>query len=329
MGKVKLGEIILVNPREVWNNEERDFTPWLAENIDLVSSVIGIPIAVEQIEKRVGNYELDIYGKVEGTDKTVIIENQLEQSDHRHLGQLITYAVRLESSIIIWITPQVTDEHKTAIDWLNNISGDKTNFFLLRPEVIKIDDSKPAVRFQLEASPSDFVQNFRDAIEDEEAPRHIFRKWFWSEMFKFLAKDDHAWAEGRRATKDSWISSSIGKSGISVNVSMAQGARIRVEIYLDHPEPEKNTECYNLLLSNKDEIDAVFINEQVSWEALDDAKSSRVAVYCPYQKELVETDTEARNKLFTWISNNMKIMSKIAKKYLKSGNEIYLRKLYT
>lgn len=317
MEKVKLGEMIVVNPREVWINEERDFTPWLAENIDLVSNAIGITIEVEQTEKRVGNYELDIYGKVEGTDKVVIIENQLEQSDHKHLGQLITYAAGLDASIVIWITPKVTDEHKAAIDWLNDISGDKTNFFLLRPEVLRIDESKPAVRLQLEASPSDFVQNFKEAIENSEAPSHIFRKWFWAEMFKFLANDGHAWAEGRRTTKDSWISSSIGKSGIGVCVSMAQGSRIRVEINLGHSQSEKNTEWYNLLLINKDEIDNLFINEEVSWEALDEAISSRLAVYYPYEKELVETDNEVRNKLFTWISINMKIMREVAKMYFK------------
>lgn len=317
MEKVKLGEMIIVNPREVWINEERDFTPWLAENIDLVSNAIGISIEVEQTEKKVGNYELDIYGKVEGTDKIVIIENQLEQSDHKHLGQLITYAAGLNASIVIWITPKVTDEHKAAIDWLNDISGDKTNFFLLRPEVLRIDESKPAVRLQLEASPSDFVQNFREAIENSEKPSHIFRRWFWAEMFKFLISDGHTWAEGKRTTKDSWISSSIGKSGISVCVSMAQGSRIRVEINLSHKQSEKNTEWYDILFRNKEDIEKLFINEEVSWEELNEAISSRIAIYCPYEKELVETDNDVRNKLFTWISINTRIMREVARKYFK------------
>jgi len=88
MAKIDLGEIEILNPREVWKHEERDFTPWVAEHIFTISEVIGVPIIVEQTEQKIGNFELDIYGKVEGKDTTVIIENQLYPTDHIHLGQL-------------------------------------------------------------------------------------------------------------------------------------------------------------------------------------------------------------------------------------------------
>lgn len=315
MDNIILGEINVVNPREVWCNEEKKFTPWLANNIGLISKVIGIPIIVEQTEKELETMSL-IYGRVDGTDEVVIIENQLEQSDHKHLGQVITYAAGLEASIIIWITPQVTDEHKTAVNWLNNISGDKTNFFLLKPEVIRIDESKPAVRFQLEASPSDFVKSFRTVTAKEDTPRHAFRRWFWSELFKYLASNGQSWAEGRRTTKDSWISSPLGKTGINANISMAQGSRIRVEIYLCHSDQNKNTEWYKLLLENKDYINKLFVREEVMYESLDNAKSSRIAVYSPYEKERVETEIEYRYNLFLWINNNIKIMREVANKFL-------------
>ncbi|ABR47078.1 conserved hypothetical protein [Alkaliphilus metalliredigens QYMF] len=311
-----LGKIEIINPREVWLNEERDFTPWLAENAQAISEAIGFPIIIEQTEKRVGNFQLDILGKVEGTEKVVVIENQLDSSDHKHLGQIITYAGGLNAQIIIWITPSVREEHRTAIEWLNEISNDDTSFFLLRPEVIRIDESRPAVRFRLESGPSDFVRGMRRAVENEEGPRHIFRRQFWSEMFEYLSENGHPWAKGRRTTSDSWVPSSIGKSGVNANISMAQGSRLRVEIYLGHQNPNQNTEWYEILENVKPEIDKVFEDEQISWEPLKSAKACRIAVYYHYDKEKVEKDQEYRSVLYSWVDKNLTRMRAIAKQYL-------------
>lgn len=314
MTKIDLGKIEIVDPRKVWEKEEKDFTPWLAENAEAISEAIGIPISIEQTEKRVGAYELDILGRVEGTDKIVVIENQLVPSDHNHLGQLITYAAGLGASIVIWITPQVREEHRTAVEWLNNISGENISFFLIRPEVIRIDNSKPAARFQLEAGPSAFLEGMREAVED--APRHIFRRQFWAELFEYLAENGHPWAKGRRTTRDSWITSSVGRSGVGVNVSMALGSRLRVEIYLNHTLPKQNTEWYEALTNNKSNIETILQGEQISWEPLERAKACRIAVYLPYEKEKAEYSSEYRKTLFAWISKNVKAMREIAQKYL-------------
>jgi len=316
MTKIDLGKIEIVDPRQVWEKEEKDFTPWLAENAEAISEVIGIPISIEQTEKRVGAYELDILGRVEGTDKIVVIENQLSPSDHNHLGQLITYAAGLGASIVVWITPQVREEHRTAVEWLNNISGENISFFLIRPEVIRIDNSKPAARFQLEAGPSAFVEGIREAVEKEDAPRHIFRRQFWAELFEYLAENGHPWAKGRRTTRDSWITSSVGRSGVGVNVSMAQGSRLRVEIYLNHTLAEQNTEWYEALIRNKSDIETMLQGEQINWEPLEGAKASRVAVYLPYEKEKAENNPEYRKTLFAWVNKNVKSMRDIARKYL-------------
>ena len=316
MTKMNFGKLEVLDPREVWEKEEKDFTPWLAENVEALSESIGIPISIEQTEKQVGAYKLDVLGRVEGTDKVVVIENQLGPSDHNHLGQLITYAAGLGAAIVIWVTPQVREEHRAAIEWLNNISGENISFFLVRPEVIRIDDSKPAVRFQLEAGPSAFVEGLRDAVEKEDAPRHLFRRQFWAELFTFLAENGHQWAKGRRTTRDSWISSSVGRSGVGVNISMAQGSRLRVEIYLNHPSSEQNTEWYETLINHKSEVEKILEGEYVNWEPLEGARACRVAVYLPYDKEKAEDDSEYRQSLFSWISKNAKSMREIAKKYL-------------
>jgi hypothetical protein len=112
-----------LNLRDLWKHEERDFTPWLAEHIEDLSALLQLPIVVDQIEHKVGIYELDMLGHVEESDAIVIIENQLQATDHSHLGQLITYAAGLEAAIVVWIAPEVQDEHRAAVEWLNKHTG--------------------------------------------------------------------------------------------------------------------------------------------------------------------------------------------------------------
>ncbi len=152
----ELGRLQTVDHREIWVHEGRDFTPWLAANINQLSEVIGIPLRVQQVEQRVGNYQLDIFAQDENSESMVIIENQLEETDHKHLGQLITYAAGLDAKIVIWIATYIRDEHRLAVEWLNRNMGDDISFFLVRLEVVRIGNSLPAVRFIPEVEPSQF-----------------------------------------------------------------------------------------------------------------------------------------------------------------------------
>lgn len=311
-----LGMLRLVDPRQLWRNEERDFTPWLAENVAHLVEVIGVPFVVDQTEKRVGPYELDIFGHVESSDAPVIIENQLTRTDHTHLGQLITYASGLEAALVIWIAPEITDEHRAAIQWLNRVTGDAVSFFLVRPEVLQIDDSRPAVKFVVEASPSEFKRVLRDAVEGEEGPRHEFRRRFWAALLQYLAATGQKWAAGRRPPKESWISFGVGRTGVSVNVSMAMGSRMRVEIYFGD---DRDKTMFEALHARKIEIEATLADDIVSWERLEESAASRMAVYRPYSKEAVCEDTQERRELFGWIEKNITRMREIAKNVLNEG----------
>lgn len=316
MSQPQLGKLQLVNPRDLWKHEERDFTPWLAENIENLSALLGVQIVIDHKEHKVGNYELDILGhvEVEGNDaKVVIIENQLQETDHGHLGQLITYAAGLKAALVIWIAAEVRDEHRTAIEWLNSNMVEKVSFFLVRPEIIRIDNSIPAIRFQLEAGPSEFGRRLRGVVENENAPRYEFRRRFWEGLLQYLATNGHPWAKGRNTTKESWIISTVGKSGVGVNVSMAQGSRIRVEIYCSN-DPDKI--LFEKLHAQKQEIQSKLQGEDVQWERLDGAAASRVAVYRPYDKEQVGEDSAQRTELYGWISKQLTTLRVIAQRYL-------------
>jgi hypothetical protein len=307
-----LGRLETRDPREVWKNEERDFTPWLAENISQLSDLLGVPIVVEQTEHKVGAYELDIFGRVETNDAIVIIENQLGSTDHSHLGQLITYAAGLDAAIVIWLATEVRAEHKAAVEWLNQHAGSSVSFFLVRPEVLSINGSTPAVRFELAAAPSEFARRLRSVV-DEERPSFEFRRKFWEALFKYLVDHGHPWAKGRTTTKDNWISSAVGKSGVGVHVSMATESRMRVEIYLSSNSAKSQ---FDALASRRSELEALFPHETLSWERLDDAVAARVAVYRNYDKARVAGETAERHELFAWISAQLTTMRQIARKYI-------------
>ena len=232
------------------------------------------------------------------------------------MGQLITYASGLEAALVIWVATDVTDEHRAAIQWLNRVTGDHVSFYLVRPEVLQIDDSNPAVKFVVESSPSEFKRVLRDAVEGEEAPRHEFRRRFWAALFEHLASKGHSWAANRRTTKESWIVSSVGRSGVNVNVSMALGARIRVEIYF---VDDKEKIMFDTLHAKKLEIENSLAGESVSWEKLEDGAASRVAVYRPYVREDVSDNSTQRRELFEWIEKNLSRMREVAKRFLNEG----------
>jgi len=195
MPQPTLGKLETKKPPQLFENEERDFTPWLAQNIDQLSELLGMPIFVEKTEKRVESYELDIFAR--GPDNVVvIIENQLEKTDHTHLGQLLTYAAGLDAAIIVWVAPEVRDEHRRAIEWLNDKTGDEISFFLVRPEALSINGSAPAIKLNLEAKPSGFVRVFV-LQRNRRKVRTASSCGSLGDLYPYLATHGHPWAQGR------------------------------------------------------------------------------------------------------------------------------------
>ena len=126
---VELGKLKRIDPRSVWPREDHDFTPWLRDHIELLSEAVGLELDLVETESPVGSFAVDLYAKDLNTGGWVIIENQLEQTDHSHLGQLMTYAAGKEAGAVIWISPRFRDEHRQALDWMNEITGDTVSFF--------------------------------------------------------------------------------------------------------------------------------------------------------------------------------------------------------
>ena len=124
-----VGRLVPVDLREVWKREEYDLTPWLEKNISVLEEALNIRLTIERREHKVGPFEADLYGQ-DGMGNRVIIENQLETTDHNHLGQLMTYFVNLEAKTAIWITSDVRYQHRRVVEWLNEVTPNDVAFYL-------------------------------------------------------------------------------------------------------------------------------------------------------------------------------------------------------
>ncbi len=147
--------------RSVWPHEALNFTPWVAENVDLLADAVGLDITVDETESSVGDFNVDIYASETGTDRKIIIENQLEDTDHDHLGKLITYASGKDADVVIWVVKHAREEHKAAVEWLNNHTDDKIGFFLCEIKLFQIGDSDIAPSFTVVERPNDWTKEIK------------------------------------------------------------------------------------------------------------------------------------------------------------------------
>lgn len=172
----KLGRIKKNRARDYWAHEEQDFTPWLADNIDLLGAEIGMELEREEQESSVGGFRVDLVCK-DADERTVIIENQLEKTDHKHLGQLLTYAAGKKAAVVVWVAIEFTEEHRAALDWLNEQSDDDTHFFGVQIEVWQIGNSAPAPKFEVVCKPNEWAKVARHSDEMSDAQKLHFDFW--------------------------------------------------------------------------------------------------------------------------------------------------------
>ena len=285
-----LGSIQWVNPRKIWPDEASDFTPWVAENIGLLSEAIGIDIEIVDREVAVGDFRVDLVGKQIGTGLTVIIENQLETTNNTHLGQILAYAAGLDAEIVVWVSPKFKDEHQKAIEWLNAHSSEKLSFFAVEVEALRVDDSRPAVTFKVVARPSDWKQS--PQVSERQRAYHEF----FVALLNQLKSKSPGYTSSQKVGYDSWMSFGAGRSGFAFNPAFAEGRVFRVELYVDGGDRDINKRRFDALMRNKQEIEAS-LGFPLRWERLEERQACRVYAH---RDASIESPPEALKNLRAW-----------------------------
>lgn len=278
---MSLGRIQYVDDiRNIWTNEARDFTPWLADNIDVLGEELGLEIELVATEQTVGAFSLDILAKDVGNGSLIAVENQLEPTDHSHLGQLLTYASGLDAKTMIWIAKEIREEHRKAIDWLNEATNDDVQFFAVEIQVITIGESTPAPLFKVKASPNEWSKSKRTgtvsrAMSGEKSGKQQYYHDFFSKLLERLHKVSPSFTTARKVGYDSWFGFGIGKTGFALNLVFRSGNRFSCELYIDCGDKEANETYFDVFERDKIAIESSL--GALEWEPLESKRACRIA----------------------------------------------------
>jgi hypothetical protein len=252
-------------------HEAHSFTHWMAENLDFLSETLGYQLTLVEREAAAGAFSADIRAE-DPQGNYVIIENQLEKTDHDHLGKLITYMSNLEAKTAVWITSEPRPEHEAAVHWLNETLPADTSFYLIKIEAYKIDDSDPAPLLTIVAGPS--PESKQVGIQKKElAERHVLRLEFWGRLLEQAKTKTPSFAN-RSPTKDNWIYASAGKAGLLYSYVIRMDDA-QVEFYIDRGDAETNKKIFESLFTRKEQIEATF-GKPLDWQKLEEKRGCRI-----------------------------------------------------
>lgn len=273
---MKLGKLQEVDIRKVWPHEQYDFSKWLAqeENIKELGDTLELSLTDIETEKFVGNYRCDILCKDEITGKIVLIENQLEATNHDHLGKIITYASGLDAAVVIWIVSSARDEHSSAIEWLNKHTDDEISFFLLEVHAYTIGDSDPAPQFKIIEQPNDFSKTVKAIAKNTDLNEsQKYRLEFWTQFNEVIDARGKPFNK-RKASTDHWYSVATGSSEVSISIDLVNKEhKIRVSLWI-----RDNKTIFDDLYRQKSDIEEA-LGFDLEWNRLDSKKASYICTY--------------------------------------------------
>jgi hypothetical protein len=315
-----LGRLEKVDLRKAWLSESSGFTPWLAmaDNLKLLGETIGIDLELQAQEKNVGPFRADILCKDTATDKLVLIENQLERTDHSHLGQLLTYSAGLDAVTIVWIAQRFTDEHRAALDWLNELTEKKINLFGLEIELWQIDTSPIAPKFNIISQPNDWTRTVQQAAEAVGLTEHKqLQLRFWT-AFKDFMETHKSVVQCPKPAAQHWAPCKLGRKGIHLSavISLVDGEtgkedpEIRAQIVLNGQEAKLD---FHALESQKQHIEKS-LEFPLTWLNPDDALMCRIftRMKADFSNEDLWPD------LFAWLKERMEKIHKVLEPIVKN-----------
>lgn len=315
----KISKLTKVQLREIWPNEARDFSPWLAQpdNLRLLSDEIGIQIELIKTEASTGKFSVDMLAQEEGSEKKIIIENQLEPTDHDHLGKCITYASGYDADIVIWIVKDIHPEHQKAVEWLNDKTDAEIGFFLIKLEACKIDDSLPAPKFEIIVQPNNWAKLFKSISDGMNESTELRRKQlnFWTEFQKYVTDNVKGFnTSSPRPVHRCTTGAGFSGGGISGMV-LEREKFIRCMLYCN----KNKIDFYDFLADEKEQIEKE-LNNKVIWRPGELSCSIHVS------REVSDVFDESQYpEYFAWLSEQIitfkQVFGKYHQEYQKSSEE--------
>ncbi len=300
--------------RYVWLREAEDVTPWLASeaNIALLGDTIGLDLEVEAQEKDVGPFRADILCKDIANGNWVLVENQLERTDHTHLGQLLTYATGLQAVTIVWIAQRFTEEHRATLDWLNEITDDRFNFFGLETELWRIGTSPLAPKFNVVCKPNDWsktvaagaTQVERESLTDNRR----LQLEFWT-AFRSYVEEHSSRLKPTKPLPQNWMNFALGRSGfkLAAVVSFWDSAtdsgdnhELRAEAVIETLESKTH---FTRLEAQRSEIEAE-MGEPLTWHNPTNKRVCRIYV----RQTAVLTDRDLWPEYHAWLIGKLEAL---------------------
>lgn len=314
MTQPDLGRLEPVRPRDIWPNEATDFTPWLAqvENLKLLGDTLVMELQLESQEKDVGPYRADIVCRDTADESWVLVENQLAPTDHTHLGQILTYAAGLSAVTVVWIAERFTDEHRAAMDWLNEISGDNVQFFGLEVEVWRIGDSPIAPKFNVVAKPNDWTKGRGKSVTirtSELTESRRIQLEFWKDFREYVL-DRETVIKPTKPLPQNWMNIAIGRSGFKLTAIASlydnesggyDSHEVRAEFEIFDRDNAKG--YYRALEADRQQIEED-VGETLTWYNPDTANLCRI-----YLRRAADLgDPEARDELYGWLLSKLEAL---------------------
>lgn len=277
---MQLGKLEKLDLRDHWKHEALHFTQWLAldENLDQLGDEVGIDISLIQTEAVVGKFSADILAEEEATGRKIVIENQLELTDHSHLGQILTYAAGVEAEYLIWVVRDAREEHVQAVEWINEHTSEKINFFLVRIELWRIGESDPAPKFMVLVRPNNWTKSVRSGSGSNSAQAlsqtRLTQLDFWTRLRDYAASANPP-LKLRTPRPQHWYDVAIGRSDCHVVLTvMFSENKVGAEIYISDSK-----ELFREFLLKKNQIENELGLGDLIWQELPEKKASRIRAY--------------------------------------------------
>ncbi len=289
------------NLRVVWTKEDEDFTPWLFDNIEELGDAIGLRLASQEREAAIGKYSLDILATDIDYDQRVVIENQLETSDHDHLGKLLTYAADSDRNVrVIWVARKFEVEHKKALRWLNDRTDKNTLFFGVTVELWRIDESRLAPHFALAVAPDNWPSGWLSPLSSIPSERMERYRSFFQDLIDVL-REKHNFTRARKAQPQPLYLFATGSREFKYWASFIEGQQARIDLRIETGERERNLAIFEALKQARSEIEEKY-DHPLFWDPMEGNRACRIAIHT---QGSIDDDADSLTEILNWMVENL------------------------